>query len=66
MSNQHTWNGDERRKGERRKGDRRTRQESYHELSNQLNAINGEVNHISNDIREMNKKMGDWKWEPKQ
>ena len=54
MSNQHTWNGDERRKGERR-----TRQESYHKLSNQLNNLSGELNNISNDIREMNKKMGD-------
>lgn len=56
MSNQHTWNGDERRKGERRK-----QQQSYEELSNQLNIINHDLLQISNDIRDMNKRMDDWK-----
>lgn len=61
MSNQHTWNGDERRKGERRKGERRKQQQSYEELSNQLNIINHDLLQISNDIRDMNKRMDDWK-----
>jgi archaellum component FlaC len=61
MSDQHTWNGDERRKGERRKGERRKQKENYEQLSNQLNTINDELTQISNDIRDMNKRMGDWK-----
>ena len=43
MSNQHTWNGDERRKGERRKGERRKNQETYHQLSDNLNNLSGDL-----------------------
>ena len=61
MSNQHTWNGDDRRKGDRRKGERRKQKENYEQLSNKLNSITDEIHNLSNDIRDMNKKMNDWK-----
>ena len=56
MSDQHTWNGDERRKGERRK-----QQKTYEQLSKELNDCNDDLIQISHDIRDMNDKMDDWK-----